>query len=97
MHRQLISEKKVFASASPGFLREFSLKLKTIHLPPGDYILYNGDEVDTLYFISRGTIEIVDDRDFILAILGKYLIFLWRIPVRCKGGGTGHRFRNHHR
>ncbi|XP_028417338.1 potassium voltage-gated channel subfamily H member 6-like isoform X2 [Dendronephthya gigantea] len=70
MHRHLISEKKVFTSASRGFLREFSLKLKTIHLPPGDYILYNGDEVDILCFISRGTIEIVDDRDFILAILG---------------------------
>lgn len=62
----------MFSSASRGFLREFAVKLKTIHLPPGDYILYNGDEVNTLYFITRGTIEIVDDRDFILAILGKY-------------------------
>lgn len=71
MYRQLISQKKVFSVASRGFLREFSLRLKTIHLPPGDYILYDGDEVDTLYFITRGTVEVVDDRDYILAILGR--------------------------
>lgn len=72
MHRQLITEKKVFASATRGFLREFSVKLKTIHLPPGDYILFKGDDVDSLFFITRGTIEIVDDRELILAILGMF-------------------------
>ena len=46
------------------------MKFKTTHAPPGDTLVHQGDVLVSLYFISRGSIEIVKD-DVVLAILGK--------------------------
>ena len=53
------------------FPRALSMKFKTTHAPPGDTLVHQGDVLVSLYFISRGSIEIVKD-DAVLAILGKY-------------------------
>ena len=45
------------------------MKFKTTHAPPGDTLVHQGDVLVSLYFISRGSIEIVKD-DAVLAILG---------------------------
>ena len=50
--------------------RALSMKFKTTHAPPGDTLVHQGDVLVSLYFISRGSIEIVKD-DAVLAILGK--------------------------
>ena len=47
------------------------MKFKTTHAPPGDTLVHQGDVLVSLYFISRGSIEIVKD-DVVLAILGKF-------------------------
>jgi len=57
-----------FLGASEGCLRTFSMKLKTTHAPPGDIITHRGDILTSLYFISRGSIEILKD-DNVIAIL----------------------------
>ena len=49
--------------------RALSMKFKTTHAPPGDTLVHQGDVLVSLYFISRGSIEIVKD-DSVLAILG---------------------------
>ena len=49
--------------------RALSMKFKTTHAPPGDTLVHQGDVLVSLYFISRGSIEIVKD-DAVLAILG---------------------------
>ena len=54
------------------FVRALSMKFKTTHAPPGDTLVHQGDVLVSLYFISRGSIEIVKD-DAVLAILGKCL------------------------
>jgi CRP-like cAMP-binding protein len=60
----------VFCSGgSPGCLRALAMKFKTTHVPPGDTLVHRGDILDALYFISRGSIEILKD-DNVLAILG---------------------------
>ena len=46
------------------------MKFKTTHVPPGDTLVHRGDILDALYFISRGSIEILKD-DIVMAILGK--------------------------
>ena len=46
------------------------MKYKTTHVPPGDTLVHRGDVLDALYFISRGSIEILKD-DIVMAILGK--------------------------
>ena len=46
------------------------MKYKTTHVPPGDTLVHRGDVLDALYFISRGSIEILKD-DIVMAILGE--------------------------
>ena len=50
------------------------MKFKTTHAPPGDTLVHQGDVIVSLYFIARGSIEIVKD-DIVMAILGR-LLFL---------------------
>ncbi len=65
----------VFADASDGCLRTFSMKLKTTHAPPGDIITHRGDILTSLYFISRGSIEILKD-DNVVAILSMFKFWI---------------------
>uniref|UniRef100_A0A2I3TRS0 Cyclic nucleotide-binding domain-containing protein n=1 Tax=Pan troglodytes TaxID=9598 RepID=A0A2I3TRS0_PANTR len=47
------------AGATKGCLRALAMKFKTTHAPPGDTLVHAGDLLTTLYFISRGSIEIL--------------------------------------
>ena len=49
------------------------MKFKTTHAPPGDTLVHKGDVLTSLYFIARGSIEILKD-DVVMAILGKVLL-----------------------
>ena len=57
---------------SQGCLRALSLRFRTTHAPPGDTLVHRGDMLTAIYFISRGSLEIIKD-DLVVAILGKYL------------------------
>ncbi|XP_070497645.1 voltage-gated inwardly rectifying potassium channel KCNH6 isoform X5 [Chironomus tepperi] len=74
LNRNLLSNCSAFDGASPGCLRALSLKFKTTHAPPGDTLVHKGDVLTHLYFIARGSIEILKD-DVVMAILGKDDIF----------------------
>jgi len=74
LNRHLLSTNPLFRAASPGCLRTLSLKLKTTHCPPGDYIIHYGDEIKNMYWIGRGTVEVIQN-DTITAILGKGDVF----------------------
>lgn len=45
------------------------MRFKTTHAPPGDTLVHSGDVLTVLYFVSRGSIEILKD-DVVVAILG---------------------------
>ncbi|XP_071502787.1 potassium voltage-gated channel unc-103-like [Diadema antillarum] len=74
LNRNLLNNSPAFKGASPGCLRALSMKFKTTHAPPGDTLIHRGDVLRALYFISRGSIEILRD-DVVLAILGKDDVF----------------------
>uniref|UniRef100_A0A061QFY8 Putative voltage-gated potassium channel n=1 Tax=Cupiennius salei TaxID=6928 RepID=A0A061QFY8_CUPSA len=74
LNRNLLNNCSAFKGASPGCLRALSLKFKTTHAPPGDTLVHRGDVLTALYFLSRGTIEILKD-DVVMAILAKDDIF----------------------
>ncbi|XP_046673581.1 potassium voltage-gated channel subfamily H member 2 isoform X4 [Homalodisca vitripennis] len=74
LNRNLLTNCSAFDGASPGCLRALSLKFKTTHAPPGDTLVHKGDVLTSLYFISRGSIEILKD-DVVMAILSKDDIF----------------------
>nr|XP_031829545.1 potassium voltage-gated channel subfamily H member 2-like isoform X4 [Nomia melanderi] len=74
LNRNLLNNCRAFEGASQGCLRALSLKFKTTHAPPGDTLVHRGDVLTSLYFISRGSIEILKG-DLMMAILGKDDIF----------------------
>ncbi|XP_056007211.1 potassium voltage-gated channel subfamily H member 6-like isoform X10 [Ostrea edulis] len=74
LNKNLINNCPAFKGASPGCLRALSMKFKTTHVPPGDTLVHRGDVLTALYFVSRGSIEILRD-DIVVAILGKDDIF----------------------
>ena len=47
------------------------MKFKSTHAPPGDTLIHPGDILECIYFIARGSIEILKD-DIVMAILGMY-------------------------
>lgn len=69
LNRNLLTSCSAFDGASPGCLRALSLKFKTTHAPPGDTLVHKGDVLTCLYFIARGSIEILKE-DVVMAILG---------------------------
>lgn len=71
LHRALLQQCPAFRGASKGCLRALAVKFKTAHAPPGDTLVHLGDVLSTLYFISRGSIEILRD-DVVVAILGAW-------------------------
>ncbi|KAK8385728.1 hypothetical protein O3P69_016481 [Scylla paramamosain] len=74
LNRHLFDAVSSFEGARPGCLRALSMKFKTTHAPPGDTLVHRGDVLTSMYFISRGSLEILKD-DVVMAILGKDDIF----------------------
>ncbi|KAM7371702.1 hypothetical protein PAMP_008915 [Pampus punctatissimus] len=74
LNRSLLQNCKAFRGANKGCLRALAMRFRTTHAPPGDTLVHSGDILTALYFISRGSIEILRD-DVVVAILGKNDIF----------------------
>ena len=74
LNRQLLTSDDAFSDASQGCLRTLSMRFKTTHAPPGDTLVHRGDLLNALFFVSRGSIEILEG-DLVMAILGKGDIF----------------------
>lgn len=70
LNRTLLQNCRPFRGASKGCLRALAMKFKTTHAPPGDTLVHAGDVLTALYFISRGSIEILRG-DVVVAILGE--------------------------
>ncbi|XP_045743978.1 potassium voltage-gated channel subfamily H member 6 isoform X2 [Mirounga angustirostris] len=85
LHRALLQHFPAFRGASKGCLRALAVKFKTTHAPPGDTLVHLGDVLSTLYFISRGSIEILRD-DMVVAILGKNDIFGEPVSLHARPG-----------
>ncbi|XP_039091923.1 potassium voltage-gated channel subfamily H member 6 isoform X3 [Hyaena hyaena] len=85
LHRALLQHCPAFRGASKGCLRALAVKFKTTHAPPGDTLVHLGDVLSTLYFISRGSIEILRG-DVVVAILGKNDIFGEPISLHARPG-----------
>ncbi|CDQ58132.1 unnamed protein product [Oncorhynchus mykiss] len=74
LNRTLLENCKAFKGSTKGCLRALAMRFKTTHAPPGDTLVHTGDIISALYFISRGSIEILRG-DVVVAILGKNDIF----------------------
>ncbi|XP_039862550.1 potassium voltage-gated channel subfamily H member 6 [Simochromis diagramma] len=74
LHRSLLQNCKAFQGGSQACLRVLSVRFKTVHAPPGDTLIHYGDILDSLFFISHGSIQVTRD-DVVVAILEKNDIF----------------------
>jgi potassium voltage-gated channel Eag-related subfamily H protein 2 len=74
LNRQLLNKCNAFQDCSEGCLRMLALQFKSTHTPPGDTLIHKGDNLNAIYFIARGTLEIIKD-DEVMAILDKNDIF----------------------
>ncbi|KAM4537631.1 voltage-gated inwardly rectifying potassium channel KCNH7-like isoform 2-T2 [Fundulus diaphanus] len=85
LNKSLLQGCKAFHGATKGCLRALAMRFKTTHAPPGDTLVHSGDVLTALYFVSRGSIEILKD-DIVVAILGKNDIFGEMIHLFAKPG-----------
>ncbi len=59
LKRDLIEKVEFLRGASPELIQDLSVKLKPVVFTPGDFILRAGDVGRHIYFISRGTVEVI--------------------------------------
>uniref|UniRef100_A0A8C7LIM6 Potassium channel, voltage gated eag related subfamily H, member 7 n=1 Tax=Oncorhynchus kisutch TaxID=8019 RepID=A0A8C7LIM6_ONCKI len=85
LNATLLQGCKAFQGATKGCLRALAMRFKTTHSPPGDTLVHCGDVLTALYFLSRGSIEILKE-DIVVAILGKNDIFGEMIHLYAKPG-----------
>nr|XP_029541487.1 potassium voltage-gated channel subfamily H member 7-like [Oncorhynchus nerka] len=85
LNASLLQGCKAFQGATKGCLRALAMRFKTTHSPPGDTLVHCGDVLTALYFLSRGSIEILKE-DIVVAILGKNDIFGEMIHLYTKPG-----------
>ncbi|XP_061128019.1 potassium voltage-gated channel subfamily H member 7 [Syngnathus typhle] len=85
LNKNLLQGCKAFGGATKGCLRALAMRFKTTHAPPGDTLVHCGDVLSVLYFVTRGSIEILKE-DVVVAILGKNDIFGEMIYPSAKPG-----------
>ena len=70
LNRSLLQNCEAFRGGSQACLRALAMRIRTVHAPPADTLINYGDILDSLFFISRGSIQVMRD-DVVVAILGK--------------------------
>ncbi|PWA16714.1 hypothetical protein CCH79_00017478, partial [Gambusia affinis] len=74
LNRSLLQNCKAFHGGSQACLRTLAMRIRTVHAPPGDTLIHYGDFLDSLFFISRGSIQVM--RDYVVVgLLEKNDIF----------------------
>ncbi|XP_071956713.1 uncharacterized protein [Antedon mediterranea] len=63
INKGLLTKVEIFKSAEDSFLRALSLMLRPVLFMPNDFIVRQGDVGDEMYFIYRGTVEIMEGKN----------------------------------
>ena len=59
LNREIISKVPMFRGASEEFIRAVALEMRPVIFTPGDFIMRAGESGSEMYFISRGSVEIM--------------------------------------
>ena len=73
LYQGLFSEVKALQGATVSCMRTMGRKYKTIHLQVGHHVLKQGDQVQHLFIIGRGAVEVIKDGDLV-TLLGEFLM-----------------------
>lgn len=66
-----ILENRAFANLEYTALRVLSRYFWTIRTSPGDKLVFQGENVDTIYFVATGSLEVKHGKDLI-GLIGKF-------------------------
>ena len=69
LHKEVLGL-PLFETASQGCLKSISLKIKTSFCAPDEYLVHKGDVLQNIFYLSSGSMEVVQD-GMVVAILGK--------------------------
>ena len=83
IHTKVVNENSSFYKLKKMALRQLARKFWTLNTAPGDKLVYQGEMLETLYFVVSGALEVKDDKD-IVRLLGKYIIVSIRKIVLSK-------------
>ncbi len=64
--RDVLVKVPIFQGADESFLRDLARQLRPVVFTPGDYVFHQGDSGHEMYFISRGTLEVLSGDGAIL-------------------------------
>ena len=70
LNRDILQKVPLFRGASDDFIKAIALEMRPIIFMPGDYVIRAGEPGEEMYFISRGTVEVVSqDGEMVYATL----------------------------
>lgn len=77
IHQAVFKSDPAFSHLSDSALRALSRYFWTIRTAPGDKLIYTGEEVNTVYFVAKGSLEVYSGDD-LTGLIGKPIIyFAW--------------------
>ncbi len=90
LKRDVINRVPFFREADETFLREIANEMRSIVVTPGEYVFHAGDPASSMYFISRGDLEAIDDRGNLLGTLsdGDFFGEMALLENRRRGGSV---------
>lgn len=62
IHADVIEKVPIFKGASDAFIKEIVMKLTPAMFTPGDYVFREGEIGHNMYFISRGSVEVLSEK-----------------------------------
>jgi len=76
LHREIIAKVPLFAGASSAFIRDLILNMVSVVFTPGDYVVRKGEIGEEMFFISRGSVDVVsEDESIVFATLQEGAFF----------------------
>jgi voltage-gated potassium channel len=76
LHREIIAKVPMFAGASSAFIRDIILNMVSVVFTPGDYVVRKGEIGEEMFFISRGSVDVVsEDESIVFATLQEGAFF----------------------
>lgn len=69
LKRDVIHRVPFFREADDHFIREIANEMRPIVVTPGEFVFHSGDPAHSMYFISRGDLEVIDERGNLIGAL----------------------------
>ncbi|KAF8571098.1 hypothetical protein P879_01321 [Paragonimus westermani] len=92
VYRDFLGGSPAFKSLSDGCLRNISLRIRATHMPPSDTLIHTGDLLTSVYYVVKGSLEVVTTDDLILGVLnpGDFFGGLPTLVVQYTSTGLAH-------